>query len=152
MLRYQKHPEFEARCHLTLGRLRQEDGPKFKAAPKLHGKCLSERKEKKERKEGTYNSSTQEAKTGRPRVQGQLQLHSKAKLSLDRLKCKIKTGEMTPWVRMLVEDWDLSPSTHFRQLRTACKSSSRGLDSLFWSLCEPAFTCTYTHREIYIYT
>lgn len=50
MLRYQKHPESEARCHLTLGRLRQEDSPKFKAAPKLHGKCLSERKEKRKGK------------------------------------------------------------------------------------------------------
>lgn len=113
--------------------------------------CLKGRKKRKGKKVHTIPVLRRQRQED-PEFKASFSCIGRPKLSLDRLKCKIKTGEMTPWVRMLVEDWDLSPSTHFRQLTTACKSSSRESDSLFWSLCVPAFTCTYTHTQIYMYT
>jgi hypothetical protein len=60
---------------------------------------------------------------------------------------KRKAGQMGWWLRPFValsEDWSSIPSTHIWLVTTACSSSSRVSEALFWLLWVPTFTCAHT--------
>lgn len=56
-------------------------------------------------------------------------------------KWRSGAGNMAQRLRMLAtlsEDWSLVPSTHIRWFTTACNSSCRDFNTLFWVLLAPA--------------